>query len=97
MIEERVPVGGSQADDGRRRAGGCCQTWLSRPSMSESQEALATAAAPPAGLVDEESATQVENENASSDDQSFSKRLGHFLSHRRFHHIILTLVRLSLL
>jgi hypothetical protein len=59
--------------------------------MSDSQEILTTAAAPPAGLADDEAMSQGAMQITT--DQPFSRRLGHFLTHRTFHHIILTLVR----
>ena len=58
--------------------------------MSDSQEVLTAAAAPPAGLADEEAMSQ--NAMQTTTDRPFSERLGHFLTHRTFHHIILTLV-----
>ena len=60
--------------------------------MSDSQEVLTTAAAPPAGLTDDEALYQ--DAMQPTTDQPFSERLGHFLTHRTFHHIILTLVRI---
>lgn len=59
--------------------------------MSESQEVLTVTAAPPAGLVEGEAMSQ--DLMQTTTDQPFSKRLGHFLTHRAFHHIIFTLVR----
>jgi hypothetical protein len=58
--------------------------------MSDSQEGLTAAAAPP-GLVDDETVSQ--DAMQTTTDQPFSKRLGRFLTHRTFHHIILILVR----
>lgn len=59
--------------------------------MSDSQEILTAAAVPPAGLADDEAMPQGAMQTTT--DQPFSKRLGRFLTHRTFHHIILTLVR----
>ena len=58
--------------------------------MSASQEVLSAAVAPPAGLADEEAASQ--DAIRTTTDRPLSERLGHFLTHRTFHHIILTLV-----
>ena len=59
--------------------------------MSDSQEVLTAAAAPPAGLADNEAVPQGAVHAAT--DQRFSERLGHLLTHRTFHHVIFSLVR----
>lgn len=59
--------------------------------MSDSQEVLTVAAAPPAGLAEDEAMSQDPMQTTTS--QPFSQRLGHFLTHRTFHHIIFTFVR----
>lgn len=58
--------------------------------MSDSQEVLTAAPALPAGVADEDAVSQAAMQTTT--DRPFSERLGHFLSHRTFHHIILTLV-----
>jgi len=69
----------------------CFVSSLVLISMSDSQEVLTTAAAPPIGLAEGEAESQ--DPMQTTTDQPVSKRLGHFLTHRTFHHIILTLVR----
>ena len=59
--------------------------------MSDSQEVLPVAAVPPAGLAEDDAMSQ--DRMQTTTDQPASKRLGHFLTHRTFHHIIFTLVR----
>jgi hypothetical protein len=59
--------------------------------MSDSQEDLTVAAAPPSGFAEDEATPQGLIQTTT--DQPFSKRLGHFLTHRTFHHIIFTFVR----
>ena len=60
--------------------------------MSDSQEVLTIATAPPAGVAEDEPMTQ--DLMQTTTDRPVSKRLGHFLTHRTFHHIIFTFVRI---
>ena len=60
--------------------------------MSDSQEVLTVAAAPPAGVAEGEAMSQ--DLIQTTTDQPVSKRLGHFLTHRTFHHIVFTFVRI---
>jgi hypothetical protein len=59
--------------------------------MSDSQEVLTSAATPPAGLAEDEVLSQDPMQTTTN--RPVSRRLGQFLTHRTFHHIIFTLVR----